>query len=152
MWDDVFQWHVWMGLNIALYCIHLSPLHILWITHAVHAKVIQASIRNMWPHKNRTLTGGDSFINNGPLGCPGAIRISKSGEFKHFIIWFTAITVIPLVILMCAQSCHNAVFQTVTGGERQVLMRQWDGETVDKTRAFGVGDRGSILPNKILNP
>lgn len=85
----------------------------------------------MLQSKNRTHTEGVSFINNEPLGYPDAIRISKNVGCKHFIIRFTAITVAPLVILMCApysylsiyvlmflQSCPIAASQSVTAGGR----------------------------------
>lgn len=78
------------------------------------------------------------------MGYPGAIRISKNVGCKHFIFQFTAITVAPPVILMCApwsylsiyvlmflHSCPNAAAHTVTDGGigsqfKQMFEEVWD--------------------------
>lgn len=73
-------------------------------------KAIEALIRNMSLSKKRTLTEGGSFINNGPLGFPGAIRISKNCTCKHFVIWFTAITVTPIVLLIQKTSAELSFY------------------------------------------
>lgn len=75
----------------------------------LHAKIIQDLIRSMPLSKKRTLTEGVSFINNGPLGYQGAIRNSKSGGCKHFLIQFTAITGTPPVILMCTLRSYLSI-------------------------------------------
>lgn len=50
--------------------------------------------------KSKTPTEGASFINNGPRGFTGAIKISKNGGCKHFVLQFTDETAATLAILM----------------------------------------------------
>lgn len=85
--------------------------------------------------KNRTLTEGVSYINNGPLGYPVAIRISKNGGRKHFVVRLTAI-VTPLVILMSYSSIQ---MQVEEGSQFRQVFEEVSGE-----RIASFGNAGEI--------